>query len=86
MCGTIYNLSSIFLQIYKGGKGKNGSTVAVSFFYYHEIFYITVTAQPFKEAVYLQLNEHKCSPTPKMGHACNLQGLHLQGFTCSCSK
>lgn len=32
LCGTIYNLSSIFLQIYEGGKGKNGSTVAVSFF------------------------------------------------------
>lgn len=28
LCGTIYNLSSIFLQIYEGGKGKNGSTVA----------------------------------------------------------
>lgn len=26
--GTIFNLSTIFLQIYEGGKGKNGSTVA----------------------------------------------------------
>lgn len=28
LCGTIYNLSTIFIQIYEGGKGKNGSTVA----------------------------------------------------------
>ena len=33
--GSIYTLSTCFIQIYQGGKGKNGSTVAVScvFFY-----------------------------------------------------
>ena len=30
--GSIYALSTIFIQIYEGGKGKNGSTVAVSLF------------------------------------------------------
>ena len=28
--GSIYTLSTCFIQIYQGGKGKNGSTVAVS--------------------------------------------------------
>ncbi|KAL9955806.1 hypothetical protein ACROYT_G037189 [Oculina patagonica] len=28
VCGSIYALSTIFIQIYEGGKGKNGSTVA----------------------------------------------------------
>jgi len=32
--GSIYALSTIFIQIYEGGKGKNGSTVAVSYFSY----------------------------------------------------
>ena len=32
--GSIYALSTIFIQIYEGGKGKNGSTVAVSYFYF----------------------------------------------------
>ena len=30
MLGSVYALSTIFIQIYEGGKGKNGSTVAVS--------------------------------------------------------
>ena len=29
LAGTIYSLSTVFIQIYEGGKGKNGSTVAV---------------------------------------------------------
>ena len=31
--GSIYCLSTIFIQIYEGGKGKNGSTVAVCHLY-----------------------------------------------------
>ena len=34
MLGSVYALSTIFIQIYEGGKGKNGSTVAVSSIYF----------------------------------------------------
>ena len=41
--GSIYALSTIFIQIYEGGKGKNGSTVAVSYFYFQVFSLLTWT-------------------------------------------
>ena len=42
MVGSIYALSTIFIQIYEGGKGKNGSTVAVCHWYLFFIYCILV--------------------------------------------
>ena len=43
--GSIYTLSTCFIQIYQGGKGKNGSTVAVSCVSFSMLYIGNVTSR-----------------------------------------